>query len=115
MDTAKLRKQAQEQAKNFLENESEYRMGYIEAELPHPLTRKLSQTYAESTEKGVAMLLSVDAEMAGRAKELLLSSDTKVYAIAQRVGYKNVDYFHIKFKKIVNMSPAEFRKEHLGK
>ncbi|MBE5772167.1 MAG: hypothetical protein E7336_12460, partial [Clostridiales bacterium] len=72
MDTAKLRKQAQEQAKNFLENESEYRMGYIEAELPHPLTRKLSQTYAESTEKGVSMLLSVDEEMAKRAQELLL-------------------------------------------
>ena len=89
MDTAKLRKQAQEQAKNFLENESEYRMGYIEAELPHPLTRKLSQTYAESTEKGVAMLLSVDAEMAGRAKELLLSDGYTQFADAVRNTLKN--------------------------
>lgn len=47
-----------------------------------------------------------------RAKELLLSSNTKVYSIAQQVGYSNVDYFHIKFRKIVGQSPAEFRREH---
>lgn len=44
------------------------------------------------------------------SKELLLRDDSKVYTIAARVGYKNVDYFHIKFKKYVGMSPAEFRK-----
>ena len=47
-----------------------------------------------------------------KSKELLLSDDSKVYAIAARVGYKNVDYFHIKFKKYVGISPAEFRKRH---
>lgn len=30
--------------------------------------------------------------------ELLCSSELKVYAIAEKVGYRNVDYFHIKFK-----------------
>lgn len=64
---------------------------------------------------GMSLGAYVDQVRVERAKELLLSTDTKVYAIAQQVGYKNVDYFHIKFKKIVNMSPAEFRKEHLGK
>lgn len=44
------------------------------------------------------------------SKELLLHEDMKVYAIAENVGYKNVDYFHVKFKKYVGMSPAEFRK-----
>lgn len=44
------------------------------------------------------------------SKELLLRDDAKVYTIAARVGYKNVDYFHIKFKKHTGMSPAEFRK-----
>lgn len=47
-----------------------------------------------------------------KSKELLLSDDSKVYAIAARVGYKNVDYFHIKFKKYVGISPAEYRKQH---
>ncbi len=44
------------------------------------------------------------------SKELLLHEDMKIYAVAEKVGYKNVDYFHIKFKKYVGMSPAEFRK-----
>lgn len=56
----------------------------------------------------------VDQVRVEHAKELLLSSDAKVYTIAQRVGYRNVDYFHIKFKKITGMSPAEFRKEKAG-
>lgn len=54
----------------------------------------------------------VDHVRIEHSKELLLSSDMKVYSIAEKVGYRNVDYFHIKFKKYVGKSPAEFRKEH---
>lgn len=71
MDLEALRKQAWEEAQFFLENDQEYRMGYIEAEKPHPLTRRLSEVYAESVEEGVKLLLSVDAEMAGRAAQTL--------------------------------------------
>lgn len=46
-----------------------------------------------------------------RSKELLLENRLKVYEIAEQVGYKNVDYFHKKFKKYVGISPAEFRKQ----
>lgn len=46
------------------------------------------------------------------SKELLLNDDLKVYTIAEKVGYRNVDYFHIKFKKYVGQSPAEYRKKH---
>lgn len=45
-----------------------------------------------------------------KACELLKETELKVYEIAERVGYKNVDYFHIKFRKNVGMSPAEYRK-----
>ncbi|MDD6482186.1 MAG: response regulator transcription factor [Lachnospiraceae bacterium] len=44
------------------------------------------------------------------AVNLLDNTDMKVYEIAAKVGYKNVDYFHQKFKKRMNMSPAEYRK-----
>lgn len=44
------------------------------------------------------------------AKELLMENKLKVYEIAEQVGYKNVDYFHKKFKKYVGVSPAEYRK-----
>ncbi len=44
------------------------------------------------------------------SKALLLEDNCRVYEISERVGYKNVDYFHKKFKKYTGMSPAEFRK-----
>ena len=46
------------------------------------------------------------------SKEILLSGKLQVYKIAEMVGYRNVDYFHIKFKKYTGMSPAEFRKQN---
>lgn len=44
------------------------------------------------------------------SKELLLKEDARIYTIAEKVGYRNPDYFHTKFKKYVGMSPAEYRK-----
>lgn len=43
--------------------------------------------------------------------KLLTEDKLKVYEIAEQVGYKNVDYFHKKFKKIIGVSPAEYRKK----
>lgn len=48
-----------------------------------------------------------------KAKELLLEGE-KVYNVAEKVGYANVDYFHSKFKKYVGVSPTAFRRDHLG-
>lgn len=48
------------------------------------------------------------------SKQLLLNKNYKVYEIAERVGYRNVDYFHKKFRKYVGESPAEFRKKNRG-
>jgi two-component system response regulator YesN len=45
------------------------------------------------------------------ASKLLLDTNLKVYEISTQVGYKNVDYFHQKFKKQMGMSPAEYRKK----
>lgn len=47
------------------------------------------------------------------SKKLLLNNSLKVYMIAEKVGYRNVDYFHIKFKKCVGESPSEYRKKCL--
>lgn len=80
MDLNALRQQAKGESKCFLENDNEYRMGYIEAEKPHPLTRRLSQTYAESVEDGVRLLLSVDNEMATRAAATLADEDYAGFA-----------------------------------
>ena len=50
-----------------------------------------------------------------RAKKELLGENIKVYTVAERVGYKNVDYFHVKFKKYTGMSPAEYRRSEREK
>lgn len=52
----------------------------------------------------------IDHKRIEHSKQLLLEDKLKVYEIAEQVGYKNVDYFHKKFKKYVGQSPAEFRK-----
>ncbi|RUS46557.1 response regulator transcription factor [Cohnella sp. AR92] len=45
-----------------------------------------------------------------KAKELL-QDGMKVYQVAERVGYSNVDYFHSKFRKYVGASPSSYRKK----
>ncbi|MFA9557701.1 response regulator [Evansella sp. AB-rgal1] len=48
------------------------------------------------------------------AKKLLLNG-VKVYRVAEIVGYKNVDYFHSKFKKYEGISPSAYRrKQHMS-
>lgn len=54
----------------------------------------------------------VDHKRIDQSKELLQQKNLKVYEIAEAVGYKNVDYFHKKFKKYVGISPAEYRKNY---
>lgn len=61
---------------------------------------------------GISFNSYVDQVRIQHSKELLLQTSLKVYEVAERIGYKNVDYFHKKFKKYVGKSPAEFRKKN---
>lgn len=45
------------------------------------------------------------------AKRLLAETNLKVYQISERVGYSNIDYFYLKFKKYVGVSPKEYKKD----
>lgn len=45
------------------------------------------------------------------AKELLAKNDLKVYQVSEKVGYKSIDYFYLKFKKYVGVSPKEFKRQ----
>ena len=44
-----------------------------------------------------------------RACELLRSTDTYVYEVAQRLGYSDPYYFSRIFKRVVGMSPSEYK------
>jgi two-component system response regulator YesN len=57
----------------------------------------------------------VDRVRIDEAKRLLENSSMKVYEIAQRLGYRDVDYFHKKFRKYVGLTPNEYRRSPGGK
>jgi len=46
-----------------------------------------------------------------KAKYLLVEEKLKVYQVCEKVGYKNIDYFHSKFKKYVGISPLNYKKQ----
>ncbi len=75
--------------------------GYNSAYLGKLFTRKV----------GCNFNAYVDQTRIGKAKELLCTGSWKVYEIAARVGYRNVDYFHKKFRALEGISPAEYRKQ----
>ena len=62
---------------------------------------------------GISFNNYLDQVRIKQALQLLRETNMKVYEIATNVGYKNVDYFHIKFKKQMNLSPAEYRNKLL--
>ena len=45
-----------------------------------------------------------------RAKELILSTDKKLYEIAEMVGYSDPKYFSKVFQSITRLTPAEYRR-----
>ncbi len=46
-----------------------------------------------------------------KAKELLRDCRSKVYEVAEQVGYRDITYFSAAFKKAVGVSPSEFQKQ----
>jgi len=44
-----------------------------------------------------------------RVKELLVQTDLPLYAVAERAGFKHVEYMSVVFKKKVGIPPSEYR------
>ncbi len=68
----------------------------------------LGRLFTQKT--GISFNTYLDQTRVRQAASLLKNTDEKVYEISAKVGYRSVDYFHQKFKKIMNLSPAEYRK-----
>lgn len=47
----------------------------------------------------------------GHAVELMQDANMKIWQVAQRVGYSGPNYFSAAFKKVLGVSPAEYRAE----
>lgn len=76
--------------------------GYNSSYLGKLFTQKMGQSFNSYLDQ-VRLLEAV---------KLLDTTALKVYEIAEKVGYSNVDYFHQKFRRQYGKSPAEYRKEN---
>ena len=74
MDEA-IYKTAQQRAKDFLENEKEYMLGFVEAEQANPLTKGLGEAAASDPVKAVRMIFSVDRALADTVAAAVKTQD----------------------------------------
>ncbi|MBR2467312.1 MAG: hypothetical protein IKB38_10855 [Clostridia bacterium] len=70
-----MERKAAELSIDFLENEKQYRLGFVEAEQSNPLTKTLGETFVKSTKDGIEMLLSVDRALYSPIKNALFSEE----------------------------------------
>ena len=73
MSDLRLEKEAKKLAGDFLENEKEYMLGFVEAEQQNPLTKTLGETFRENTSDGVKMLISADKKLCSLYADTLYS------------------------------------------
>lgn len=67
--------------------------------LSHLLKEKTGKTFLEI----------VTDHRIGRAKELLSDVALKAYEVAEKVGYRDTDYFYRQFKRYTGMTPTQYR------
>lgn len=63
----------------------------------------------ETGENLVNYILKLRVE---EAKRMMLSTNHKLYEIAEHVGYQNIQQFSVAFKKLTGITPREFRDSH---
>ena len=95
---------------------------YINSHLDHPLSvcqlanqfylsvAYFSKLFKKTT--GVGCNYYIVCQRMERAKKLLQTASIKVGEVSEKVGYKDVNYFSLTFKKYTGCSPAEYREKH---
>lgn len=77
-------------------------------------TVQISPTYLSrllKNEIGVSFIEYLIQVRVEKAIQIMSDPTVKLYEVAQRVGYNNQHYFSTAFKKVVGLSPAEYRKK----
>ncbi len=67
----------------------------------------LSRLYKQQT--GRSLTEYIIEEKLHKAKEMLLDSSKKIYQIGQELGFESAPYFNRLFKKMMNMTPQDYR------
>jgi len=83
------------------------------AERLHVSPQYLSRVFRR--EFGVTFMDYITRLRIRRAAEMLSQKDWKVYEIAEQIGYSNQHYFSSAFKRVLGVSPMEYRRSlHKG-
>lgn len=77
-----LQQKARQLSLDFLENDKEYRLGFVEAEQPNPITAKLGETYQEDTLAGIRTLLRVDQTLVQKYTQIVEGPEFDRFASA---------------------------------
>jgi N-acetylmuramic acid 6-phosphate etherase len=67
-------------SEDFLANEKEYMLGFVEAEKSNPLTRNLGEEYVHDTKKGVEILNNADIALISPFEKVLKSDEFNTFA-----------------------------------
>ena len=61
---------------------------------------------------GISFIDYVNNEKIEKAKELIVSSNYKVYEVSEMLGFQNSTYFNMLFKKITGLAPNDYKKSY---
>lgn len=107
-DAAGIQGQLTEKAMKYIEENiaADLSLEHI-ADALHISASHLSRTFKKAA--GISLTDYINQFRINKAKELLRSTDIYIYAISEMVGYHDATYFSSMFKKLVGVSPSEYR------
>ncbi|WP_026565073.1 AraC family transcriptional regulator [Bacillus sp. UNC41MFS5] len=73
-------------------------------------TSHFSRVFKQTT--GMGLTVYLNSKRVIKAKELLVETNHSVSYIAEICGFESMTHFHRIFKKYIDTTPANFRKEH---
>lgn len=107
-DAAGMQGQLAEKARKYIaENIADDLSLEMIADALHISASHLSRTFKKAA--GISLTDYINQFRINRAKELLRGTDIYIYAISEMVGYHDATYFSSMFKKLVGVSPSEYR------
>ena len=76
-------------SEDFLNNQQQYRLGFVEAEQINPITKTLGEDYIEDTKKGITTLLKADQKLADIFADIIKGEEFDVFT--DRVYYSLIN------------------------
>jgi YesN/AraC family two-component response regulator len=99
--------------KDFIEDNLEYGVGAEQlAEMFHYNKKYLGRLFKKQT--GLFLTDYVNERRIERAKDLLNKGEYSITQVSLKVGIDNVPYFNRLFKKMVGITPSEYRKNQIS-